>query len=72
MNRVDRALAEARIPYVGELILDETVALARERLDSGAFRSWSAARDSAARTVAARHKMMPGPIIVALLARRGA
>lgn len=66
MNRVDRAITEAALMKIPEAVTDEARALAMERLEAGMFRSWAAARDSAARTVAGRHKVMPGPIIVAL------
>ena len=66
MNRVERAITEAVLMKIPEAVTDEARALALERLNAGMSRSWASARDSAARTVAGSHKLMPGPIIVAL------
>lgn len=67
MNRVDRAIQVADMIQVDSAWVQEANALARERLASGQFRSLAAAQTSAARTVAARHKTMPGPILVAMM-----
>lgn len=69
MNRIQRAVTEARVISVEPDIVDEALALAEERLREGHSRSWSSARDSAARTVAARHETMPGPILLAMGSR---
>lgn len=66
MNRVERAVRDAKLLPVTEEMLRETRAVAARRLADGKFRSQAAAETSAARTVAARHKTMPGPITVAL------
>lgn len=66
MNRVQRAvLAAAPLPVTPEQRA-EALRLAQRRLRSRECRSWSSALVSAARTVAARHKMMPGPILLAV------
>lgn len=66
MNRVERALAEADVLTVEPAVAREALVLAEERLAAGRFRSLSAAQASAARTVAARYRTMPGPILVAM------
>ena len=66
MNRVDRAVRTADVMPVPKSVALEALALARERAASGRFGSEAVARMSAARTVSARNKTMPGPVLFAM------
>jgi hypothetical protein len=63
-----RSIVETEMMRVQPEVAREARQLADELFESGTERSESSARTAAARIVAAQRRLMPGPILVAMIA----
>jgi hypothetical protein len=66
MNRVEKAVAAAKVLHVPREVAEQALALSQRLIIRGECKSVAMARMRAAQIVAGEHKTMPGPVLLAM------